>query len=465
MPITPSPAPINPGTASGPAFVPSNPTGQLAQVMPGFDPTPIINAQEQVLSDYLNQPVQDILAKLGLPALPDGAPPPGAASPEGTPTGANPMDPSSLIQPVTDALGTLGDGLFKNLDPTKMFEGISKAFESAGSSVQQALGSLSDVWSGAGGPASAAKTGEALANGAEVGAQSAGIGGNVATSAANVQQGQARLIEIINEFQAKIDAIGPNIVFPWGQAQAVEAATQAISMTTEVITELQSTLGAQGAAVAATGAPVAVTAAPEMGAQMIGPMIQVATGMASPLMQMATQGLSQGMQAVTGAVQTGVETATGLASSLGGAAGGAAGGPASGAGGAAAALSKMGGAAGGGGAHVGGGGGGGGIAAMAPSRAMTPMSVPASEGAAVQSVAKAGGASVAGGGMMGGGGAMGAGAGHGGKAGVDGSGHNAASFLHTSDQGGEIVGDLGNVAPPVIGEVDPNDSPDIELRI
>jgi len=58
------------------------------------------------------------------------------------------------------------------------------------------------------------------------------------------------------------------------------------------------------------------------------------------------------------------------------------------------------------------------------------------------------------------------GAGHGaGKAGADSNGHNAATFLHTSDQGGEIVGDLGNVAPPVIGEIDPNDSPDIELRI
>jgi len=66
--------------------------------------------------------------------------------------------------------------------------------------------------------------------------------------------------------------------------------------------------------------------------------------------------------------------------------------------------------------------------------------------------------------MGGGGGAMGAGHGAG-KAGVDGSGHSAATFLHTSDQGGEIVGDLGNVAPPVIGEIDPNDSPDIELRI
>jgi len=51
-----------------------------------------------------------------------------------------------------------------------------------------------------------------------------------------------------------------------------------------------------------------------------------------------------------------------------------------------------------------------------------------------------------------------------GKAGLA-TGHNAADFLHTSDQGGEIVGDLGTAAPPVIGEKDPLDSPDRGLRI
>ena len=43
--------------------------------------------------------------------------------------------------------------------------------------------------------------------------------------------------------------------------------------------------------------------------------------------------------------------------------------------------------------------------------------------------------------------------------------HSAAAFLHTTDQGGEIVGDLGTAAPPVLGEADPNEPPDVELRI
>jgi hypothetical protein len=54
--------------------------------------------------------------------------------------------------------------------------------------------------------------------------------------------------------------------------------------------------------------------------------------------------------------------------------------------------------------------------------------------------------------------------GRGARAGV-GRSHNAADFLHTFDQGDEIVGNLGSVAPPVIGVTDAKTSPDIELRI
>jgi hypothetical protein len=59
---------------------------------------------------------------------------------------------------------------------------------------------------------------------------------------------------------------------------------------------------------------------------------------------------------------------------------------------------------------------------------------------------------------MAGGGPMGAA----GKAGANGR-HNAASFLHIT--GDQIVGDLGSAAPPVIGQADPTERPDIELRI
>lgn len=461
MPSSPTPPPVAPSPATA---APPAPSAAAAPPVSHFDPAPIINAQEQNLADYLNLPVQDILDRLGLAPLPNGAAPPDMALPAGQPGPANPMDPSSLIQPVTDALGTLGTGMFEKLDPSKMFEGISKAFESAGSTVQQALGSLEGIWSGASGASAATKTGETLANGAEVATQSAGLGSNVSTTVADVKQAETRLLEIINEYNAKIAAIGPNIIFPWGQAQAVEAATQATTMTTECITELQSTLSASAGEAAAIGAPVALTAAPHVGMQAISPMLQLATGLISPAMQVATQALSTGTQTVTGALQTGIQTATSLASGLGQAASGATDPAKATSGVASAPVSKLSGA---GGAH--GGGGGGPASGVSPTRALSPTSVatPESTATATQaSAVRAASASAAGGGAgMGGGGGM-MGAGHGaGKSGVDGQGHNAASFLHTSDQGDAIVGDLGNVAPPVIGEADPNDSPDIELRV
>jgi hypothetical protein len=46
-----------------------------------------------------------------------------------------------------------------------------------------------------------------------------------------------------------------------------------------------------------------------------------------------------------------------------------------------------------------------------------------------------------------------------------GKSHSAAAFLHTTDQGDEIIGDLGGSAPPVIGVRETVANPDIDLTI
>src|SRR3982074_425450 len=128
-PSPPSSPPITPNPAAPMAALlpptPINPTGQLAQYMPGYDPAPVIAAQEQSLQDYLNLPVKEILERLGLPPFADGRPQEGVPPPpEAPPQQASPMDSSALISPVTDALGTLGSGLFDGVDPTTMLQGI-----------------------------------------------------------------------------------------------------------------------------------------------------------------------------------------------------------------------------------------------------------------------------------------------------------------------------------------------------
>jgi hypothetical protein len=427
---------------------PVNPTGQLAQYLPGYDPAPVINAQEQSLQDYLNLPVKEILERLGLPPFADGKPQdgtaPAGAQPDATQPQASPFDPSALISPVTDALGTLGSGLFDGVDPTAMLQGISSAFQSTGGSLKKSMAAVDDAWQGASGTKAAAKTATAIVNGSEVGAQSDALKGSLTTAAANVGQARVRLIEIIAEFQATMAAIGPNIIFPWGWAAAIAAANKAIASTAEVMTELQTSLGAEAAKVTAAGTPVNVTAAP-----------QLASGASSlaPLMSMASKGAEAGIQAATGAASAATQAAQQAAADPAAAA------AEEGAAGAVPAIT------GAGGVGVGGGGAGGGAAALAPrSIASSAMVQPETASATAQSAVRTsvGTAGASGGGMMGGA-PYGPMAGQG--ANSSSNNHTAAAFLHTTDQGGQIVGDLGTAAPPVLGEAESTEPPDVELRI
>jgi uncharacterized protein YukE len=446
--------------------------------MSSVDATSVVNAYESNLADYLNKPVHDILARFGIQVPPADAaaaspaslasaravaappaPAAGGAAPVAPAGDSAPFDPTQLIQPVTDALGTLGSGQFGDQDPTKMFDGISQALESAGQSVQQAMSSLGSGWQGDAATAAVVKTTDALAKGAEVSSQATSLSSSLTTVTASVQQAQARLIAIINEFFATLAAIGPSIIFPWGIAAAIAAANQAVTESVAVITETQSTLASESLATAAAGQPVAaVAAAPQAlsaaapaaiaGASglgdSLGPLMQTASGLASPVMQqvgIVTQAIQSATQQNQGAPEDLKPTDDKPESELKG-------GP-------------VGVGGGGGGGHAGGGGGhaGGGAAPKAMLQPLQPNSLIPGEStmspAATARLAAGPGAGMGGSPMMGG--PMGQAA----KSGVS-SGYSAASFLQTSDQ---LVGDLGNVAPPVIGERDTAATPDVELRI
>lgn len=423
---------------------PSAPSAAVAPVQPGpaLDPASVIAAQEHGLAEYLNRPVQEILAQLGYPPFPAAppAPPPGTEPPPPPPAGA-PLDPGALIQPVTDALGTLGTGMFEAIDPTQMFSSIAKAVDSSGSTVGPALNGLAGNWEGAGADAATAKTTEALRNGEQVAAQATEIRNSVTTATAAVKQAEARLLEIIAHFQATVAAIGPNIIFPWGQAALLAAATEAVTRASETMTELQAMLAGESAAVSRAGAPVAVTEAP----------------------QASTDMMSQFFGALSKGAQSGMKSATDMASSLGESAANSPTTAVPGAATTAAPMSKAtkssAGTSGGIGGGGGGGGGGAGGANTLSARSAPPMPAVSDDAART---APAGGARPAGAGagmfppgMMG---APMAGA-HGGRPG--GGDHSPADFLHTAENGREIVGDLGTAAPPVLGETE---APKVQKR-
>lgn len=429
---------------------PAASTGQLAQYIPGHDPAPIIAAHEQILQDFLNAPVKDLLARLGLPSsAPETAAedlPPAESPPSDSTAPASSMDPMGLISPVMDALGALGNGVFNGADPTAMFQGIADTFRGTGSSLQQSLGAVDNAWQGASGEAAAAKTVAAIRNGAEVGAQSDALRASLATAAAEVAQARTRLIEIITEFQATIAAIGPNIIFPWGWAAAIAAASKAITMTAEVMTELQSSLAAEAATISAVGAPVAVTAIPQLAASPL-------AGSVGQLVSMTSQ-----------AVMSGVQIGTGLASSASSATEAPPSDLAAPENGSADSAAPFGAApVGGAGAAIGGGSGGPSGTPAPRSTTTSTMVQPESASNPTQSTTARTPGGASGMGMMGAPYAPMAGAGLG--ANGSSNSHVSAPFLHTTEQGGEIVGDLGTAAPPVLGEAELNELPDVELRI
>lgn len=463
---------------------PDNPTDLLVAQPPDSATAPVIAAQQQNLQQYLNLPVDQILARLGLNSFADGTRVDGMspfggestnAAPMAVQSGAAPaapMDPSALIQPVTSALGTLGSGVFQGLDPTQALGGITNAFQATGGSLQQALGSLGGAWQGISSGAATAKTAAAIANGSQVAAQADALRASLATATAEVGQARSQLIEIISEFQSTLAAIGPNIVFPWGWAAAIAAANHAITSTAEVMTQLQSSLSAEAAKVTAAGKPVPVTAAPQAavaGPAGTAPMSTAAAagsagsagsasggtgGLASSLMSAAPQALSYGTSALTQGLQSAMQAGNGSLAS-----GRLAAAPLSEA--AASAIPRSAGGAAGAAAH--GAGGAGGAATLAARSIPTSAMVQPASGAtaAEASSVRPAAAGTAGAGVMGGGAPMAPG---GARLGAGGS-HTAPSFLHTTDQGGEIVGDLGTAAPAVIGQSDPNAPPDVALRI
>lgn len=165
----------------------------LAQSTPATDVATVVDAHHPNLTAYLNQPVQDILARLGLATIPGGglaAHPPGpplnASGPVPAPRApgqSSPIDPMQLIQPVTDALGTLGSGQFGQSDPTQALQGITQTLESAGQSVQQTRSSPAGQWQGAAATTAQTHTQDALNEGAEASRQTASLADDLTTAA------------------------------------------------------------------------------------------------------------------------------------------------------------------------------------------------------------------------------------------------------------------------------------------
>ncbi|MFD0926249.1 hypothetical protein [Williamsia deligens] len=243
------------------------------------------------VAPLLHMPVGDILGKhLGLPPLPPMPQMPPLPAMPPLPT----IDLASLFRPLTDLLSGFGSGSMANapFDPTQLFDGLQKAFESVFGVLSQAMSTVMPLWAGAGGSAAMATGTQANVNNVETGGQSADISRIVATATATVGKGVALLQGVIASFAASLAPLIPAAITPIGQAGIIASATAHLSEGLAVVAETRAELTAHTANMTFAGHPVPITAAPQAAAAV--------PGMASSAVQAVTSPVQSIMGAVGG---------------------------------------------------------------------------------------------------------------------------------------------------------------------
>lgn len=272
---------------------------------PGHGPSVMDMLESSSVAPLLHMPVSDILTKhLGLPPLPAMPSMPPLPQMPPLPT----IDLASLFTPLTDLLSGFGSGNMASapFDPTQLFEGLQRAFESVFGVLSQAMSAVTPFWAGAGGSAAMATGAQANVNNVETGGQSGDISRIVATATASVAKGVALLQGVIASFAASLVPLIPAAITPIGQAGIIASATTHLSEGLAVVAETRAELTAHTANMTVSGHPIPITAAPQAAAAV--------PGMASS----AVQAVTSPVQSIIGAVGGGgLGGGLGRASSLG----------------------------------------------------------------------------------------------------------------------------------------------------
>lgn len=422
-----------------------------------LDPTIRELVESSPLGPILDTPVSQVLKSLGLPGLPELPPAPPMPGLPPLP----PLNLDILIKPITDLLGGFGSGNLGAgaVDPTMILEGLSQILDMSMSMGSGALKALDQVWTGQAATSSTIKGVQAGTDTAALSRQGTTMSMDTQGAAAIVGTGLALVQGIIAKTIGIIAASAPILVTPPGQAIALGVAADGLAEATAVVTATRAQLLAPTGHMVINGQPVPVTGAPAAGPSPFSIASMVLDSVGKPMLTgvgqlggMTSSAGSQLMKSHERQLKNAyADKDSRIAETV----------PAGSSG-------ALAGSRGGGG---GGGGGGSGPAGAGPS----PMSArtapgllggPSPEGGTGPSSSRNQSTVVPAGmgGPMAPMGAMGAGRG----AGASDDQHESADYLVTELNGTQMIGEIPDVAPAVLGEIqtpDPAPSPDVRLRL
>lgn len=379
-----------------------------------------------------------------LPPLPEFSLPPNPidALMQGEGLGIPGLD--QLFAPFTDITGLFGTGAFSSLDPSAIIEKASGFIDQAMSMSGSALKTLDQVWQSSAATEAQISGQEAQKSGEELSDRGRDISRTTQTAAATVARGNANLLTVIESFVSTAAAAAPMIITPPGQALLMASAAEHLKAAVAIVTATRADLSEDTLTMNGLAAPIPVPAPPAAGvASPFSVANEVLEGVGKPMVSKVSTlvgDLAQTQAASATGLGLGTEAPTRTsAASFGGTGGG--------------------GSAGGGGAGGGIGGFGGGAGLVGAGQAnLTSAPKPGSiagtvPGAAVPAAAAGAGAAGAPmmGGGMGGGGMMGAGARGGGGDEEHTPRTPGGYMINPAGDDNAFTGDLGAVAPPVIG--------------
>ncbi|VFB01350.1 hypothetical protein [Nocardia cyriacigeorgica] len=256
---------------------------------PELDPTVVDLLRGSALAPYIDRPVNDILADMGLPPLPDlTAIPP---LPEFPPMPV--IDIAALARPLTDLASSFGTGVLApppggGPDPMQVFQAVNTALTTAMQLGTSALQAVMTIWQGMGASSAAGKAADAQADSAELAAQSTNEKTVLAGAATSVAVGGAELTAIIAKYLTTMVASAPLLATPGGQMFMVAATTEALASATAVVAKTRGELLGHSGNMTQAGKKVAVTGAPK-GVDSMQQVMQLLQ-MVTPLMTMASTG-------------------------------------------------------------------------------------------------------------------------------------------------------------------------------
>lgn len=216
-------------------------------------PTVLDALRNTPAAPFLDQPTQQVLAGIGLPALPQF---PALPPLPGLPV-LPPLDPAALFKPVTDLIsgygnGNLGAGEF---NPQTLMRNVTDAVRTAMQLASTGIQLLQSMES-SGATAATAAAVDTVATSASISEQAARINLTTGGAAGTVATGYAQIAAVATRFALTTAALGPTLVTPPGQAAllatAIEAGTEAMAITAQTKAQLL----AQSAEMTEAGKPV-----------------------------------------------------------------------------------------------------------------------------------------------------------------------------------------------------------------